>query len=889
MSTKIIFIPGIKGSELYNGERKVWFPQIPKDMDELTPANQLEAKHILEVVNAFGVKKVEVYKGIADSFDAGILSVYPYDWRQDITSHINGLIKKIVDNARISSDNTVTLVAHSMGGMLAKLAILELQTRGLSDLVSRLVTIGTPWLGSTDAFKALIYGEPGVFEGKDLQSYFQFLNIKKTRELARKCPSVYQLLPNKEFFKKHENKVLLSSNSKLLTYQEGIDAAQEIFDSALENNHNVGRINILSKYIRSVHQAMLQKLPPHIQHECLIGSDIPTLGTLPIDTFKSKIYFKFESKFINGDGVVPLFSADPPHDGANKYYVCGEHHSLCSMEEVINFIKWIINNKKEELPNGIHYLPDNIYQTLGKQLKRAVIAKVKCPVATTILDEQGRYISGVFDSSIEEVSPLVNTENVRYYEIGNSKYMFMDKENEIGDLNFKIDSYDTGVVDISIQEYEDGIIKEITFDPLPVTKQSNISLNIPINNNIETSSVRMHNTIKKGQYKEIDQSEVYENTVIPSIDFEIKEVDGAKKAKRRKIFSGKVKLIVNNPDCFSQIFYSIDQQIPVAYTGQNHLDLKTGSYNVEFFGKDKYNRPTSISSEKFDIDKDEPFTKLNLEIEPESISATFEVVTQGVNSDTYYMIRNNQDNVLVDWTEVKENKINIPRSYLISASKNSLSISYYSKNEFNVKEEYKQVEFSLGNISMLMWSENTSYLTPAMVWQSLFGSNEATSPENFKVKLIKKKTFDSCFDDEIADDVKTIRFESELVNINVSFDENYSLYFNGPPTEILNVGEEYNFSFQLLTEENKERVTHTAPKVRLHPIKAGSLKDTKVHIFEKGGIFYGKFTVNKNFLKYKHKLIFTDSKNQKPPLREIPLIMQEQKTPLREVPLILQN
>lgn len=48
-----IFVPGIKGTELYEGDNKRWFPATARDLEALSLENELEPREILSKVNAF--------------------------------------------------------------------------------------------------------------------------------------------------------------------------------------------------------------------------------------------------------------------------------------------------------------------------------------------------------------------------------------------------------------------------------------------------------------------------------------------------------------------------------------------------------------------------------------------------------------------------------------------------------------------------------------------------------------------------------------------------------------------------------------------------------------------------------------------------------------------
>jgi hypothetical protein len=54
-------------------------------------------------------------------------------------------------------------------------------------------------------------------------------------------------------------------------------------------------------------------------------------------------------------------------------------------------------------------------------MKKGKLAIIKCPVDSTILDNDGAYVAGVFDPAIE-VSKYLDEEKINYFTIGDSKF-----------------------------------------------------------------------------------------------------------------------------------------------------------------------------------------------------------------------------------------------------------------------------------------------------------------------------------------------------------------------------------------------------------------------------------------------------------------------------------
>ena len=149
--------------------------------------------------------------------------VFPYDWRLDITENATGLADAVRRRwwsrgvpARVAEEDRVLIVAHSMGGLLARYYIEHL---GGHRAVRHLITAGTPHRGAPLAY-AILTGQAEPFgrlvepgRQTDLLAGFalpapgaqiagtsdQVLSSDAQRRLFRHCSSGLQLLPSVPF------------------------------------------------------------------------------------------------------------------------------------------------------------------------------------------------------------------------------------------------------------------------------------------------------------------------------------------------------------------------------------------------------------------------------------------------------------------------------------------------------------------------------------------------------------------------------------------------------------------------------------------------------------------------------------------------------------------
>lgn len=116
------------------------------------------------------------------------LFVFAYDWRKSNAENAVLLADYVGCVQRFYPFIKVNLLAHSMGGLLARRYILDNPGK-----VDRLVTVASPWLGAPKANYVLEAGE--FFEG--LKVIFPDDELKA---LAEFFPGVHELLPTESYF-----------------------------------------------------------------------------------------------------------------------------------------------------------------------------------------------------------------------------------------------------------------------------------------------------------------------------------------------------------------------------------------------------------------------------------------------------------------------------------------------------------------------------------------------------------------------------------------------------------------------------------------------------------------------------------------------------------------
>lgn len=234
--TPIVVIPGILGSELVDprtnalawpaADRKLaasltlpLSPDLASNRDELIPRNIVASVKLARLV-----PEVYVYRGLLDALqqyggyvegdwtnpaaggDRDTYYVFTYDWRRDNVESARELVQRLESLKRKLNrpDLKFNLVAHSMGGLIARYAAMY----GDSDLpanqnaasptwagaahINRVVMFGVPNQGAADAFSTLLRGY-SLTEG--LRPPIRLFGTL-SKEIAFSSPSVFQLLPH---------------------------------------------------------------------------------------------------------------------------------------------------------------------------------------------------------------------------------------------------------------------------------------------------------------------------------------------------------------------------------------------------------------------------------------------------------------------------------------------------------------------------------------------------------------------------------------------------------------------------------------------------------------------------------------------------------------------
>jgi len=210
----VVVVPGIMGSELVDSEgRVVWGIKpsilagawITKQLDvlhvtdddlagkgRLRPTRMLRVPGYMPLLGGFEpyTKLLQRVKDIV--VDPRAVAEFAYDWRLSIEFNAAELVnrcgrhleewRKVVAAEHYCDPHEVrvVLVAHSMGGLLSRVAA---AAPGMPEALRAIITLGTPYFGAVKAVRMLATGEGAP------------VPKRAARRLALTCPGLYDLLP----------------------------------------------------------------------------------------------------------------------------------------------------------------------------------------------------------------------------------------------------------------------------------------------------------------------------------------------------------------------------------------------------------------------------------------------------------------------------------------------------------------------------------------------------------------------------------------------------------------------------------------------------------------------------------------------------------------------
>lgn len=302
----VVLVPGIMGSRLTLDGTEVWPPTTLELVAGYGRVAALASPRVVVGDLIRSVACVPIYQSLIDQLAqwgfaespgggrSGRLVCWPYDWRVDVRSSAAKLARDLDQLASAGAE--VTLLAHSLGGLVSRAALELDQADGVGWRagVRLLVTMGTPHRGAPVALVHAL-GQQGMLG----------LAASDIRTLAANpsFPSTYQLIPTGDAF-------------GFWSRQAGTEPLQPL-DVLQPNLFQLGPENVRAAI--ELHRALAAGVPA-CRYFSFVGRELETAIRGDVVAGPALDPVKVDD---GGDGTVPVWSGVYP--GA-QFQLDGDSH-----------------------------------------------------------------------------------------------------------------------------------------------------------------------------------------------------------------------------------------------------------------------------------------------------------------------------------------------------------------------------------------------------------------------------------------------------------------------------------------------------------------------------------------------------------------------------------
>jgi pimeloyl-ACP methyl ester carboxylesterase len=472
--TPVVIVPGMMGSYLNREDgTEVWMnllkmalPGSDFYLDEL-----ILSKEGLNINNP-ALVPADIFRKILskDYFDGTIkqlesigykegvdLFVFPYDWRFDISTIADKLEEKINEIKNQTGAQKIDVVAHSMGGLVVKKYLKTSSTPS----VDKFIDIGTPHAGSPNAFKVLNYGDDLNISALGILG----LNSERVKIISQNMPSTYQLLPSQQYFD------LYSHYVSDLDDIDGNEVKGKLnYDQTKEFMKNMDRNSLLVDKASQLHQNIDDLNPSDYGAETynIVGCGTQTLGKIFLLNKETSGGVEYNISYINGDGTVPIKSAEALQANSTYYLKDATHAVMASDSSVKELIGSIIS---EDENLDISAYPNILDSASNCNIPNGKIVSFHSPIELHIYDSHGNHTGPDINGDIEN-----NIAGVSYDVIEGNKFAFLPEG-----ATYKImgEATDSGTFNARIQTItNEDTIETIYYNKVEITNTTQAQFSI---------------------------------------------------------------------------------------------------------------------------------------------------------------------------------------------------------------------------------------------------------------------------------------------------------------------------------------------------------------------------------------------------------------------------
>ncbi len=410
------------------------------------------------------------------------LFIYPYDWRKDLSANVAGL-DALINSATASAATTqVDILAHSMGGLVARKYISD-ATR--AQKVHTLVELGTPHVGTSTFLAHLLYNKAAIqYEIPDNipvigSKNIHIVNGQEVNKLVQNFPGAFELLPSKQYYH------LYHDNPKYYPYSEdGIldnnttptgpgpldyDQLKTLLLSDLPQfNKNSTVYNIAEGFHDTLDPTYSSTSSANIY--MIAGSGFSTIGQIHDYTVHNILGLPVEEQdadMFDGDGTVAtrsatLSSLDTPQD--NIFYAKQEHGPLMTSDALT--MATLLLGGHTAIPSGL-----NIRKTPYGIPNGGETMSIYSPAVLDVYDDQNNHTGPKSDGTFEE-----NIPGSMYYEVGESKSIYLPPG---GHYTITTKATAAGSFSLRWRTYQNSVVsQEQLFYNVPQTASTSASMDL---------------------------------------------------------------------------------------------------------------------------------------------------------------------------------------------------------------------------------------------------------------------------------------------------------------------------------------------------------------------------------------------------------------------------
>jgi pimeloyl-ACP methyl ester carboxylesterase len=348
--------------------------------------------------------------------------VFPYDWRQDIRD-IAGNLRDTVDWIKeFTGSDRVDIIAHSMGGVVARYYINKL---GGNDPVRKLVFMGVPSFGSPAMYVAL---KTGALETTGTGFWDQvWTTVIDVSWFADNFLSSFELLPTDYWWDPICAEIDTGDNRVYLFNDQfkTIWGLSNVKEGELKTRLETYKINqdsrLTSQFVDEAHR-FHQEMGSTLRFDGEFYNFVGTGVITPYQLEKAMEWglgvHKWNAHFGDGDGRVPLYSADSirltaaaPLRCIVYKYAATHGGSLMTRDDVLSDVVTVLTSRFAEALAAIrgHTEPDRTFSALSYGY-----VTFNCPIAIQVVDAAGEIIA-TYDS---DAGVSYGEKGTSYYRIG---------------------------------------------------------------------------------------------------------------------------------------------------------------------------------------------------------------------------------------------------------------------------------------------------------------------------------------------------------------------------------------------------------------------------------------------------------------------------------------